>query len=95
MRLLSQRPFARGFLVMLFCITLQSFNILMAQSPVTTGMVRDADGKPVAGATINKNGTTVTTVSKEDGSFSIDATTGDELNISFVGYAKLPGKSWR
>jgi TonB-linked SusC/RagA family outer membrane protein len=57
----------------------------MAQSPVT-GVVRDADGKPVAGATINKNGTTVTTVSKEDGSFSIDATTGNELNISYVGY---------
>jgi TonB-dependent starch-binding outer membrane protein SusC len=86
MRLLSQKPFARGFLVMLFCITLQSFNSLMAQSPVTTGIVKDADGKPVAGATINKNGTTVSTVSKDDGSFTINATTGDELNISYVGY---------
>ena len=85
MRLLNQKPCTRVFLMMLLCIMLQSFNSLLAQTTIT-GVVKDADGKPVPGATINKAGTSVSTVSNEDGSFSITAAPGDYLNISYVGY---------
>ncbi|QKJ29012.1 SusC/RagA family TonB-linked outer membrane protein [Mucilaginibacter mali] len=51
-----------------------------------TGKVVDESGKPLPGASITVKGTTRGTVSKPDGSFTLDVNAGEVLTISFVGY---------
>lgn len=55
--------------------------------PPITGVVRGADGLPLSGASVAIKGGKVSVVTGEDGSFSINASPGDILVISFVGYA--------
>ncbi len=50
-----------------------------------TGTVSGSDG-PIAGATVNVVGTTVTTATDDSGKFSISAPVGSTLRFSFVGY---------
>ena len=59
-----------------------------AQNQTFTGIVVDSSGEPVIGATIVQKGTSNTTVTDLDGSFSITCPAGAELEISFVGYGK-------
>ena len=56
-----------------------------AQSPFG-GIVKDKEGKPVAGATIAVKGKKINAITAADGSFSIAAVSGDLLIISSVGY---------
>lgn len=57
--------------------------------PPLSGIIRGVDGQPLAGASIAlKNGKT-STVSAEDGSFTININPGDILVVSFVGYVSL------
>ena len=58
---------------------------VMAQQTVS-GTVTTADG-PLPGATIVVKGTNTGTTTDFDGNFSIDASAGDVLVASFVGYA--------
>ncbi|MBX2922250.1 MAG: TonB-dependent receptor [Chitinophagaceae bacterium] len=55
-------------------------------APSVRGIVRDPDGKPLAGASVTVKGTGASAITAEDGSFAIDAKQGDILVISFVGY---------
>ncbi len=58
-----------------------------AQPKAVTGIVTDADSKePLPGVTIAIQGTTRGTVTNFDGQFSIEASEGDILVFSFVGY---------
>ena len=57
-----------------------------AQNRQVTGKVADAQGKPVAGATIMIDGTSTGTTSAADGRFSISAPVNGTLVISFIGY---------
>ena len=58
-------------------------------NPVTVkGVVKDASGEPVIGASIAVKGTNVGTITDFDGNFSLDAKMGDELEVSFLGFAK-------
>jgi len=57
----------------------------VAQEKIS-GIVTGANGEPLNGASITVKATTVSTVTKEDGSFSIAAKKGDVLVFSFVGY---------
>ena len=50
-----------------------------------TGTVSGSDG-PIAGATVNVVGTTVTTATDDSGKFSISAPVGSTLRFSFIGY---------
>jgi TonB-linked SusC/RagA family outer membrane protein len=50
------------------------------------GIIRDIDGKPVAGASIIEKGTSKWTVTDDRGHFSIDAEPGARLEVSFLGY---------
>ena len=59
---------------------------LIAQS--ISGKVIDIDGDGLEGATIIVQGTTVGTFSEEGGVFSLDATEGDVLIVSYYGYIK-------
>ena len=62
-----------------------------AQSPVG-GVVKDKEGKPVAGATISVKGKKINALTAADGSFSIAAANGDVLVVSSVGYTSYEMK---
>ncbi|HCI54535.1 MAG TPA: TonB-dependent receptor [Bacteroidales bacterium] len=58
-----------------------------------TGVVRDENGNPLAGATVQVEGTSIGTLTDTDGKFSIEIPNESaSLNISFVGYEsqKMP-----
>ena len=60
---------------------------LMAQESRITGKVRDADTEePLPGATVRVKGTKNGTITDIEGNFVINASTGDVLLISFVGF---------
>ena len=61
------------------------FQVALAQQ-VVTGTVSDQDGMPVPGATVVIKGTSTATAADFDGNFSIAASNGDVLVVSFVGY---------
>ena len=53
------------------------------------GVVLDANGEPVIGATIQVPGTTTGTITDIDGNFSLPAVTGQELLVSYVGFQSV------
>jgi len=58
------------------------------QSQTVSGSVMDADKKtPLAGVSIRVTGTNIISQTKDDGSFTIKASTGQVLTITYVGYA--------
>ncbi|HSC36344.1 MAG TPA: carboxypeptidase-like regulatory domain-containing protein, partial [Chitinophagaceae bacterium] len=73
----------RRLLVLLFILL--GAGAVMAQSPVK-GMVKDKDGKPLAGATVTIKGKKVSTTTSPEGNLTIAAGRGDVLVISYVGY---------
>ena len=87
MRLLYKRPFPGGFILLLLCLALQTFNQVNAQSPSkVNGIVKDTEGKPIPGVTISIKGKKVSTITDENGSFSIPALSSDVLIFSSVGF---------
>jgi TonB-linked SusC/RagA family outer membrane protein len=52
------------------------------------GIVKDANGNPLAGVSVVIKGTGKGTSTSADGRFTIDANAGDVLEFSFVGYEK-------
>ena len=67
-------------LVLLFC------GLLLHAQQSTTGVVLDAAGVPIPGATIIISGTDQGTTSDFDGNFSIETNDGDSLEISSIGF---------
>ncbi|MDC3179218.1 SusC/RagA family TonB-linked outer membrane protein [Flavobacteriales bacterium] len=59
--------------------------IAFAQSSVT-GTVSDAEGSPLPGATVVVQGTSSGVTTDFDGNYSINASSGDVLSFSYVGY---------
>ncbi len=61
-----------------------------ATKPAETikGIIKDAKGQPLPGVSVTVKGTTHGTQSDPNGSFSIQANTGDVLVFSFLGYKK-------
>lgn len=58
----------------------------MAQQKVITGVVTDATGETVIGASVLEVGTTNGTITDIDGKFSLSVNKGGKITISFVGY---------
>ena len=56
-----------------------------AQANRVTGVIRDAQGEPLIGATVKVKGTNRGTATDVDGKYSINANRGDVLVISYVG----------
>jgi TonB-linked SusC/RagA family outer membrane protein len=54
-----------------------------------TGTVLDENGEPIPGATIIVKGTTHGVITDMDGTFTIQATPANQLEISYLGYQKL------
>ena len=61
-------------------------NTAVAQTQHITGTVVDEFGDPIIGANIRVKGTTKGAVTDLDGKFSLDANSGETLEVSFVGY---------
>lgn len=56
------------------------------QKQSVSGVVKDATGEPVIGASIVEKGTTNGTITDFDGNFSLEVANGATLVISFIGY---------
>lgn len=73
------------FLTLLLALIVQ---ISFAQQQTVTGTVTDDEGLPVPGVNILIKGTNTGTQSDFDGNYSIQASQGDVLTFSFVGFEK-------
>ena len=58
----------------------------MAQTKTITGVVVDATGEPVIGASVLEVGTTNGTITDVDGNFTIQVPVGAKLDVSYIGY---------
>ena len=74
--------------VLLFaCVAILSVFSVSAQQRTLSGTITDnTDGTTLVGANIVVKGTTAGTVTNAEGSYSIEASSGDILVFSFVGY---------
>lgn len=77
------RQFLCWLPVVIFMLTGQS---LWAQSKQVTGVVKDASGETVIGASVVEKGTTNGTITDFDGNFKLTVSDKSVLQISFVGY---------
>ena len=57
--------------------------------PIVKGVVRDADGAPLTGASVSVKGTNTVTQTNARGEFSLDVPEKATLIITFVGYEQL------
>ena len=69
----------------LLVISLLVLQTSLAQETIS-GVVSDNDGLPLPGATVLIQGTTTGVTTDFDGNFSINASEGQILEFSFVGY---------
>ncbi|MFH4967052.1 SusC/RagA family TonB-linked outer membrane protein [Gaetbulibacter sp. M240] len=73
-----------GILTLLLAFVVQ---LTFAQEKTVSGLVTDASGLPLPGATVLIKGTANGTSTDFDGNYAIIANTGDILVFSFVGYS--------
>jgi TonB-linked SusC/RagA family outer membrane protein len=73
-----------AFLVFLFCTLAAT-----AQTKTIKGIIIDDKGLPVAGATIREKGGQQTTMSVEDGSYTLNVKTGAFIVISYTGFGEM------
>ncbi len=65
----------------------ESKRIIEQPPPIDVhGRVVDSTGSPMIGATVKNNTIHTTTLTDDEGEFSIHADVGDEITVSFVGY---------
>jgi TonB-linked SusC/RagA family outer membrane protein len=82
------------FFLFMFAATINSYatyfkGVVKSPPPVTvTGQVKDAQGQPIAGATVRVKGSDNGTQTDADGNFRIQAPDNATLVFSFVGYAE-------
>ena len=58
----------------------------MAETKAVTGVVVDATGEPIIGASVLEIGTTNGTITDVDGNFTIQVPVGAKLEVSYIGY---------
>ena len=61
--------------------------VTFAQQKTVSGTVSDENGLPLIGATVVISGTSSGTTTDFDGNYKINASAGDVLNFSYVGYS--------
>ena len=72
-------------LISLFSMLFLVVTVAFSQRDVS-GVVQDDAGNPIPGASIIVLGTSNGTVTDIDGKFSINVSSDDQLEVSFVGY---------
>ena len=86
----SQNAVGRLLLTLLLLIPLY----VNAQTSTTiTGMVKDALGEPLIGASVVQKGTSNGTVTDLDGRFKVDVPAGATLVVSYVGFTETEVKA--
>ena len=76
-------------LVFSFLVILFTFSTVYAQQKTVTGLVKDATGETIIGASVIVKGTTIGTVTGMNGDFKLNAPAGSKtLVISYVGMVK-------
>ena len=78
-----------AFLVVLML----SSSLIFAQNSIS-GSVSDANNNPIPGATIVVEGTNIGVVTDFDGNYQINASTGDQLTFSSLGFSSQNNYSW-
>ena len=73
-------------LINLFSLLVLTVGYLGFSQNSISGVVSDADGLPLPGATVVVEGTSIGVTSDFDGNYSINASEGDVLIFSYVGY---------
>ena len=68
-----------------FVVLMLSSSLIFAQDTIS-GSVSDADNNPIPGATIVVEGTNTGVVTDFDGNYQINASTGDQLTFSSLGF---------
>ena len=63
-----------------------SANTLFAQTRTITGKVTTVDAAPLEGVTVSVTGSSRATTTDENGIFSIQARSGEQIEVSYVGY---------
>lgn len=56
------------------------------QGNIVKGVITDANGEPIIGATVKAKGSSTGTVTDLDGNFSLQVASGTVLEISYIGY---------
>ena len=59
---------------------------LFAQQVLVRGIVKDASGEPIIGASLLEIGTTNGTVTDFDGNFELNVASNAKLQVSYLGY---------
>ncbi|MGM9735209.1 MAG: SusC/RagA family TonB-linked outer membrane protein [Candidatus Cryptobacteroides sp.] len=70
-------------------VLLQAFLIQLAAQNMIKGTVTDENGNPMTGAAVVVPGTKNYFITGQDGTFTISASKGDVLNVSYLGYDDL------
>jgi TonB-linked SusC/RagA family outer membrane protein len=70
----------------LFSLFFLATSIIAFAQGTVSGTVSDADGTPLPGATVVVQGTSSGVTTDFDGNYSINASSGDVLSFSYVGY---------
>lgn len=79
----------KAFTALLICMSfLLNVQVLNAQNQKINvmGVVRDATGEPIIGASVLEKGTTTGTITDFDGNFSLSVSSQGTLVISYIGY---------
>ena len=82
--------------ILLNAVFIAMSTVAAAQQVDVSGVVKDANGEPVIGATVMEEGTKNATVTDFDGKFRLKVTGGKKLTISYIGYKSetvVPGPS--
>lgn len=73
--------------VLWMLITIPSLSLVAQENAlIVQGKVTDAQGAPIAGASVAVAGSTTGTMTNDDGNYSIEVTEGVSLVFSYVGY---------
>ncbi|WP_455592261.1 SusC/RagA family TonB-linked outer membrane protein [Bacteroides sp.] len=64
-----------------------------SKTGTVTGIVKDENGEPLIGVSVVVKGTTNGTITDMDGKFTLNAKSGDALEISYIGYSTVNVKA--
>lgn len=74
------------FLLLFTVLLFGTISIFAQQAKRITGLVKDASGEAIIGASITEKGTTTGTITNVDGEFELNISQGSTLSISYLGY---------
>lgn len=69
-----------------FLFLFVAVSLVQAQQFSVTGRVTDVNNRPISGASVQVKGKNASTLTGEDGTFSLSLHVGDILQVSYVGY---------